>query len=246
MKKWLLAIPIILLSSQVYGATITWSKDFEDGQVLSGSDFDNLQTNITDVVNAGGGPVTLTANQTLSGDNTYSGASTFSGAITASSTVTANGNVTIGNAVTDNLTITSAIQGASPLILDGATDNTNEMTIAVPDFAADRTTTFPDFDLDFREQVVKGWVQYDQGTGTAALQDNYNVSSITDGSTGVATINWATDFTNSNYAVVCGSNNMGFKITGLGTGTTEITTVDDTGSVVDANNVCCISIGDQV
>ena len=129
MIRYLLLIITTLLtfSSYLEAATITWSKDFADGQTLSGSDFDNLQTDITTVVNAGGGPVTLTASQTLSGDNTYSGASTFSGAITA------NANVTIGNAVTDNLTLTSAIQGASPLILDGATDDTATVTIAIYD-----------------------------------------------------------------------------------------------------------------
>src|SRR3990167_5760657 len=105
MKKWLLSIPIILITSNIYGATITWSKDFADGQTLSGSDFDNLQTDITAVVNAGGGPVTLTANQTISGDNTFSGTSTLTG----------------------------AIQGASPFILDGATDDTATVTIAIYD-----------------------------------------------------------------------------------------------------------------
>src|SRR3990167_5076280 len=127
MKKWLLSIPIILITSNIYGATITWSKDFADGQTLSGSDFDNLQTDITAVVNAGGGPVTLTANQTISGDNTFSGTSTFSGAISAT------GNTTLGNAVTDNTTLTGAIQGASPFILDGATDDTATVTIAIYD-----------------------------------------------------------------------------------------------------------------
>src|SRR3990167_5528881 len=102
MIRYLLLILLILFNTtNSYSATITWSKDFADGQVLSGSDFDNLQTDITNVVNTGGGPVTLTANQTISGNNTLSGTSTFSGIITA----------------------TGVFSGGSPIILEGATAN---------------------------------------------------------------------------------------------------------------------------
>src|SRR3990167_8024665 len=174
MKKWLLSIPIILITSNIYGATITWSKNFDDGQTLSGSDFDNLQTDITAVVNAGGGPVTLTASQTISGDNTFSGTSTFSGAISAT------GNTTLGNAVTDNITLTGAIQGASALILDGATDNTNEITFSVTDPTADRTITIPDSDGTFIVQTVQT-SSTASITGTTVVPFDDSIPQITEG-----------------------------------------------------------------
>ena len=80
--------------------------------------------------------------QALRVDNT-SGTAQFTvstaGAVTFAGAQTFNGSVTIGDAVTDGLTITAAIQGASPLIFDGATDNTNEITLAVNDPGSDIT-----------------------------------------------------------------------------------------------------------
>ncbi len=80
---------------------------------------------------------------TWSGTVTMNGA-TVGAAGTWSGTATFNGDTVIGNAVTDNLTIAAALVGAGPLILDGATDDTSEMTIAVEDPTADHTMTVSD------------------------------------------------------------------------------------------------------
>jgi len=56
----------------------------------------------------------------------------------------ANGDTTVGNAVTDDLTITAAILGGSPFVLDGTTDDTNELTVTLgADPGADYTLTVP-------------------------------------------------------------------------------------------------------
>ncbi|MBI4239537.1 hypothetical protein HY620_00935 [Candidatus Uhrbacteria bacterium] len=68
----------------------------------------------------------------VSGNNTWTGTNAFNGA-----------SVTLGDAVTDGLTVNSAILGANALIFDGATDNTNEITLAVSDPGADVTVTLP-------------------------------------------------------------------------------------------------------
>jgi len=54
------------------------------------------------------------------------------------------------------------------------------------------------------EGIVEGtataWVNFN-GTGTVAIRDSYNVSSITDNGVGVYTVNFATLMGNANYSV---------------------------------------------
>jgi hypothetical protein len=48
--------------------------------------------------------------------------------------------------------------------------------------------------------TAKAWVNFD-GTGTVAIRDSYNVSSITDETTGVYTINFTNSLPSANYAI---------------------------------------------
>jgi fibronectin-binding autotransporter adhesin len=85
------------------------------------------------------GTVALTSN-----NQTFSNTQTFSGTLSVSGTSSLTGATnSIGDAVTDNLTIQAAIQGTNALIFDGATDNTNEITLAITDPGADFTITLP-------------------------------------------------------------------------------------------------------
>jgi hypothetical protein len=52
----------------------------------------------------------------------------------------------------------------------------------------------------FSSQLAKAWVNFN-GTGTVAIRDSYNVSSITDNGVGDYTINYGTALNNSNYAI---------------------------------------------
>ena len=47
---------------------------------------------------------------------------------------------------------------------------------------------------------ILAWVNFN-GTGTVAIREHYNVSSITDAGTGHYTVNFATDLPDANYAV---------------------------------------------
>jgi hypothetical protein len=47
--------------------------------------------------------------------------------------------------------------------------------------------------------IAKAWVNFN-GTGTIAIRDSFNVSSITDGGTGIYTVNFTTAMPNANYA----------------------------------------------
>jgi hypothetical protein len=57
------------------------------------------------------------------------------------------------------------------------------------------------FKVGADQVAAAAWV-YFVGTGTAAILDSFNVSGFTDGGTGIYTVNWATSFTNANYAWV--------------------------------------------
>jgi len=55
--------------------------------------------------------------------------------------------------------------------------------------------------------IAKAWVNFN-GTGTVALRDSFNVSSITDNGTGDYTVNFTTALPNANYSMnVTTSNN---------------------------------------
>ncbi|MDO8336233.1 MAG: hypothetical protein Q7T74_05655, partial [Candidatus Saccharibacteria bacterium] len=110
------------------------------------------QTNLGSIIlNAGstGNSVKLQTNSTdrltidTAGAASFTGTLAATGNTTLTSDLTVNGNTTLGNAVTDNITVAGAIQGASALIFDGATDNTNEITLAITDPGADFTITLP-------------------------------------------------------------------------------------------------------
>jgi hypothetical protein len=46
---------------------------------------------------------------------------------------------------------------------------------------------------------AKAWVNFN-GTGTVAIRASYNVTSITDGGTGIYTVNFTTAMTDANYS----------------------------------------------
>jgi hypothetical protein len=50
--------------------------------------------------------------------------------------------------------------------------------------------------------IAKAWCNFN-GTGTVAIRDSFNVSSITDNGTGDYTVNFTTAMPNANYATTC-------------------------------------------
>ena len=78
--------------------------------------------------------------------------------------------------------------------------------------------------------IAKAWVNFN-GTGTVAIRDSFNVSSITDNGTLSYRINFTTAMPNVNYSYVfggtnvndgTGSNYTGFYATTGGTATTSL------------------------
>ena len=67
------------------------------------------------------------------------------------------------------------------------------------------TTTQPSIPaLD--QRMAKAWVNFN-GTGTVAIRDSENVSSITDAGTGNYYVNYSTSLANTNYCVVSANTN---------------------------------------
>ncbi len=101
--------------------------------------------------------------------------------------------------------------------------------------------------------VVKGWVSID-GTGTIAIRDSYNVSSLVDNAIGEYTINWDVDFSNTNYSVVAMcelASNTGAIITNTlfntapGVGSVRIIHNNVANTNVDVNFSFVQALGDQ-
>ena len=59
-----------------------------------------------------------------------------------------------------------------------------------------------------QQLIPTAWVNFN-GTGTMAIRDSENVSSITDNGTGVGIINFTTNLANTTYAIVGSANGSG-------------------------------------
>jgi len=102
------------------------------------------------------------------------------------------------------------------------------------------------------DAIMKGWINFN-GTGTIATRDSFNVTSIFDNGVGDYTINWDTDFANTNYcitATVTSEAAPGFRIASIKNGTVAVGSVgilvfDDAGVLRDADTICVQAIGDQ-
>ena len=93
-------------------------------------------------------------------------------------------------------------------------------------------------------QLAKAWINFN-GTGTVAIRDSFNVSSITDVTTGVYTVNFTNAMANNNYATVItkrlnetgGSSSSDDVISGL------VNTAQTTSAVnVFTRNTDCIAV----
>lgn len=98
---------------------------------------------------------------------------------------------------------------------------------------------------------AKAWINFN-GTGTVAIRDEFNISSITDNGTGLYTVNFTTAMANANYAVVPGGtrelpeNSRCFpaNIDQIGTSSFDLSTHNDGSTSVDWEHVTSAVFGD--
>jgi len=99
-------------------------------------------------------------------------------------------------------------------------------------------------------RVAKAWVQFN-GSGTVAINDSFNVSSVTDNGTGDYTINYRTAFASNDYAVaiqgvIANSAYQGNFVKAFSAGSTQIYMFrNEAGSMVDVGDACLVAFGDQ-
>ena len=91
--------------------------------------------------------------------------------------------------------------------------------------------------------TAKAWARFN-GTGTAALDDSYNITSLNDNGTGNYTINYTNSMSNDNYAKVDGGGHWTEQSTTDSTGTASILTYSSAASLADYTNVTFITVGD--
>lgn len=99
--------------------------------------------------------------------------------------------------------------------------------------------------------TAKAWVNFN-GTGTVAIRDSFNVSSITDVNTGIYDVNFTNSFANTNYAVSFTAGDQdnspgprGFKTPYyLRTSAVRLDSRGEGGSEEDAKTVSAIIHGD--
>ena len=144
--------------------------------------------------------------------------------------------ITVGS--TDMPTATTSAQGAVELA-----------TAAEVKTGTDTSRASPVSSLISHEGIAKGWVNFN-GTGTVAIRDSFNVSSITDNGTGDYTVNWGTDFADANYAACITAGSVGGdtfqdRILAQAAGSVQFRTASHTPVAGDATFCYAIGIGDR-
>jgi len=198
------------------------------GAAASGSNSDiteltGLTTDLT-VAQGGTGAGTFTDAGVLIGNGT--GAVQVTTAGTSGQVLTSN-----GAGVDPTFQALSGLPAASQAEMEAATSNT---VAATPG----RTQYHPG--------VAKAWVNFN-GTGTVAIADSYNVTSIDDNGTGDYTINFTNAMSSANYVSAANTRYAGGNVVTSGEATTSVDAlVYNTSNVLtDANPVCVVIFGDQ-
>jgi len=89
------------------------------------------------------------------------------------------------------------------IAVSGDPSGTGTFTIAAPNSNNSRTLTLPDETAELVTTAARGlakaWVNFN-GTGTVAIRDSENVSSLTDNATGDYRVNFSSSFVAVDYA----------------------------------------------
>jgi hypothetical protein len=128
----------------------------------------------------------------------------------------------------------------SKIALSPNASGTGTFTVAAPNTNTDYTLTLPETTGTFAltTQAItqttgsapyygaRAWVNFD-GTGTVAIREDGNVSSITDNGTGDYTVNFTTAMPDANYSFVATSGSGGWvtRIASMAAGNCNIQTI---------------------
>ncbi len=139
------------------------------------------------VARGGTGASSLTDGGILLGSGT--------GAITALGVAT-NGQIPIGDNSTDPVLATITGTSNEITVTNGAGTITLSLPTSIEISGAAPAT--PAANRVYSDSIVKGWVVFRMD---GSIEDDVNVSSVTDNGNGTWTVNWATAFANGNYGI---------------------------------------------
>ena len=91
--------------------------------------------------------------------------------------------------------------------------------------------------------LAKCWVNFD-GTGTAALDDSFNASGLTDNGTGDFTVAINNDMSNANYSCQFNGNSAHVGLTAIATGSLQVFVTAANDSSQDVDPVTYLAHGD--
>lgn len=160
MKKLFLVLICLILFTPSAHSAITWTKSWssgDDGSPFSGSDIEDIQSDISSQV------------PTLAGDNTYTGSNTYSGAITFTGSVT--GVAAAKDAITRGFepvygSVEQVIVNVGTLY-HGTTQVNKTSNVHLD------VTTASDYVTGVSEQAISTWLYiYSNSTGSIKFDDN--------------------------------------------------------------------------
>ena len=138
--------------------------------------------------------------------------------------------------ITGKSTATTITIGSTPVVSASA----NSMTIRGEGTAQ----------TSIQQGLAKAWVNFD-GTGTVAIRDSYNVSSITDNGTANWGSNYTTALVNTNYCVQITGSDLGTAasasvaaLRSIAVGSCTIATISYSGTSTDRDQVHVAILGD--
>ena len=151
----------------------------------------------------------------------------------------ANGKLSCGTdagAGSANLSSTQTFTGANTFVSSVTITNTAPVAPAI--------------NTIYSDNIVKGWCIFDGALADPiTCEDEFNVTTVTDNSTGNYTVNWDRDFANTDYIVLCnasvGLNVTGCDITTRLVGSVNIRTSNTSASLTNGNPISIIALGDQ-
>lgn len=172
--------------------------------------------------------------------------------VSATGVITAEGDLIIGDAAA--LPVALPI-GANTFVL---TSNGTTATWAAPTAGSVATQAQMETATDLTAMVTPGRTQYHpgvakarikfNGTGVIAINDSYNVTSLTDNGVGDYSVNFTTNFSSGDYEASVlhnvAVNTTGSQIATMAAGSFRFLTISNT-AVVDPSIVSVILLGDQ-
>ena len=90
--------------------------------------------------------------------------------------------------------------GVSEIAIDKLKGASSASSISIVGEGGSTTT-------NLQQGLLKSWIRFN-GTGTIAINDNFNCSSITDNGTGDYTMTMQTAMSNANYSQTCGAGDV--------------------------------------